>query len=202
MLQLLSVLLFALSSTASESHIRVPDTLSVVMIDGVLSKAEWQRAARVEVPGIAELYFQRSHEFVYLAVEYTHAPSGIVDLYVSPAQGEIYNLHASAKLGERQMRDGTFPEWIGGTIITGLRMYLAWTHSKSARFCLRQSVNFRFGWRVSPPLRGVCALNLRPWEPTMKWERLLFSRKVRRTIQPLDGWCWISSDWELDKSDC
>src|SRR5215510_6495165 len=112
MLQLLSVLLFALSSTASESHIRVPDTLSVVMIDGVLSKAEWQRAARVEVPGIAELYFQRSHEFVYLAVEYTHAPSGIVDLYVSRARGEIYNLHASAKLGERQMRDGTFPDWI------------------------------------------------------------------------------------------
>ena len=112
MVRLLSLLLFALSSIASESHIHVPHTPSAVMIDGVLSKGEWQKAARVDVPGIAELYFQRSPEFVYIAVEYTHAPSGIVDLYLSPAEGEIYNLHASAKLGERQMRNGSFPDWI------------------------------------------------------------------------------------------
>ena len=112
MLQLLSLLLFTLPSTPSESPIRVPHTSAGVMIDGVLAKAEWQNAARVDVPGIAELYFQRSREFVYIAVKYTQAPSGIVDLYLSPAGREIYNLHASAKLGERQLQSGAFPDWI------------------------------------------------------------------------------------------
>lgn len=82
------------------------------MIDGLLSNGEWNKAARVEVPGIARLYFQRSTEFVYIAVEYTHSPSGIVDLYLSPAEGEILDLHASAKLGERPMHDGKFPDWV------------------------------------------------------------------------------------------
>src|SRR5215813_11640309 len=54
MLQLLSLLLFTLPSTPSESPIRVPHTSAGVMIDGVLAKAEWQNAARVDVPGIAE----------------------------------------------------------------------------------------------------------------------------------------------------
>jgi hypothetical protein len=81
------------------------------MIDGVLSKDEWQNAKRVEVPGVATLYFQQPTEFVYIAVEYTKQPSGIVDLYLSPAEGEIYDLHASAKLGERKLHSNAYSDW-------------------------------------------------------------------------------------------
>lgn len=95
----------------NDLHIRVPQTSSAVMIDGVFSEGEWQHAVSVDVPDIARLYFQRSGEFVYIAVQYTNLPSGIVDLYLSPPEGEIFDLHASAKLGERQLRGNTFPDW-------------------------------------------------------------------------------------------
>jgi len=77
----------------------------------VFSEGEWQRAVSVDVPGTAKLYFQRSADFVFISVQYTSRPSGIVDLHVSPREGEVFDLHASAKLGERQLRDNTFPEW-------------------------------------------------------------------------------------------
>lgn len=93
-------------------RIHVPRTDPSIMIDGALSKGEWQHAARVDIPGTGRVYVQRSAEFVYIAVEYTRAPSGIVDLFVSPANGQIYDFHASAKLGERQLVGNQFPEWI------------------------------------------------------------------------------------------
>jgi len=98
------------ATASSDFRIRVPHTASAVMIDGVLSKDEWQNAERVEVRGIATLYFQRSAEFVYIAVEYTEQPSGIVDLYLSPAEGEIYDLHASANI---RSGVGVFPLPLG-----------------------------------------------------------------------------------------
>ena len=52
-----------------------------------------------------------AEDFVFISVQYTNRPSGIVDLYVSPREAEVFDLHASAKLGERQLRGNTFPEW-------------------------------------------------------------------------------------------
>jgi hypothetical protein len=46
------------------------------------------------------LYFQQSAAFVYIAVKYTTSPSGTVDLYLASGEGEICDLHASAKLGD------------------------------------------------------------------------------------------------------
>jgi hypothetical protein len=111
-LPILSLLLIVLQATRSDNlHIRVPQTSSAVMIDGVFSQGEWQHAVSVDVPGTARLYFQRSADFVYIAVQYTKSPSGIVDLYVSPREGEVFDLHASARLGERQLRSNAFPDW-------------------------------------------------------------------------------------------
>jgi hypothetical protein len=109
---LLSLLFILLQAAAPpELGIRAPRVSSEVMIDGVLAEAEWQNSDRVEVPGIAELYFQRSSDLLYVAVKYTKTPSGIVDLYLSSRDGEIYDLHASAKLGERQLQANTFSAW-------------------------------------------------------------------------------------------
>lgn len=108
----LALVLIVLQTLISgDIHVAVPQTPSAVMIDGILSEGEWQKAARVDVPGTAELYFQRSDEFIYVAVKYTNSPSGIVDLYLSPREGEVYDLHASAKLGERQLRANQFSDW-------------------------------------------------------------------------------------------
>jgi len=111
MLPSLTILFVLHVAAASNLHVRAPYTLAPVMIDGVLTTEEWRDAALIEVPGVAHVYIQRSAEFVYIAFEYTHSPSGMVDLYLSPAGGEIYDLHASAKLGERQLNAGGFPDW-------------------------------------------------------------------------------------------
>lgn len=109
-LTLLSSILSA-ATASPDFHILVPHTASEVMIDGVLSKEEWQDANRVEVRDVATLYFQQSAEYIYIAVEYTKQSSGIVDLYLSPAQGEIYDFHASAKLGERKLHANRYSDW-------------------------------------------------------------------------------------------
>jgi hypothetical protein len=82
-----------------------------MMIDGSLSPGEWTDSRQIDLPGVGSLRVQQVGDFVYIAVEYSSAPSGIVDLYLSPKEGEIYDLHASAKLGERQLRGNSFPEW-------------------------------------------------------------------------------------------
>ena len=105
------ILLWSQVAPQRDLQIEVPQNSPAVMVDGVFSDGEWQKAAQLEVPGTADLYFQHSPDFVYIAVRYTKSASGIVDLYLSPQGGEIYNLHASAKLGERHLRGGAFPDW-------------------------------------------------------------------------------------------
>lgn len=110
-LRSLAFLCIAIGGVAAEPALRVPRTATVPMIDGKLSVGEWSKAAQIEVPGIARLYFKQAAGFVYIAVEFTSAPSGIVDLYLAPDDGHIYDLHASAKLGERELKGDGWPEW-------------------------------------------------------------------------------------------
>ena len=109
----LSVCLLLLWNTAhAQLHVTVPRSRAAVMIDGKLSDAEGKDAARVAVPNTANLYIKQAAGFVYFAVEFTGMPSGIVDLYLSPGNGHIYDLHASAKLGEREPQGGKWPDWL------------------------------------------------------------------------------------------
>jgi hypothetical protein len=76
-------------AASDELRVRAPLTTSAIMIDGEFSNEEWKSAVKVDVPGGSQLYFQQPSDFVYIAVEYTHAVSGIVDLYVSPKRGNL-----------------------------------------------------------------------------------------------------------------
>ncbi len=80
------------------------------MVDGTLDPHEWDDALLVTVQG-ALLRIKQSGEFVFFAVEVENSVDCAVDLYLSPAAGEIYDLHASAKLGERKLEGHTWPEW-------------------------------------------------------------------------------------------
>lgn len=105
------LLLAEQTANSPDIRIRVPQASCRVIIDGVLSPKEWETAARVTVPSTAQIYFQQSAEFVYIFVPYTNSPSGMVDLFLSPRPGEVFDLHTSAKLGERQLHDKAFPNW-------------------------------------------------------------------------------------------
>ena len=74
-----------------------------VMVDGKLWRGKWSDAAEAEVPGGARLYIETSGNFVYVAVQFPAGRSGFTDIYITSEDGGIYDLHASAKLGERRL---------------------------------------------------------------------------------------------------
>ena len=82
-----------------------------VMVDGNIEPGEWSDAVEVKMPNDARLYLKVSGEFVYVAVQFPAARSGFTDLYIAPAGGSPFDLHASAKLGERQFDNHKWPEW-------------------------------------------------------------------------------------------
>lgn len=81
-----------------------------IMLDGRLSAGEWADAKAVPLGDIARLYVKENNGDILVALEYLKADNFTVDLYLSNAAGQIYDLHSSAKLGERRMRNGSWPE--------------------------------------------------------------------------------------------
>lgn len=96
---------------ASE-RLRVPRGQQTVLVDNRFEPGEWSDAAKFEVPGHARVYVKQDRGIVALAIEWLKDKTGSVDLYLSPEGGELYNLHASAKLGERTLKGAQWPdEW-------------------------------------------------------------------------------------------
>lgn len=100
---------FATSLVFAQAETRVPNG-KPVMLDGRID-ASWNDAATIDLSGLATLYAKQSGEYVWLALKLKN-DDGAVDLYISPPDGNIYDLHASAKLGERQYREGRWPDWV------------------------------------------------------------------------------------------
>lgn len=108
-----AVLLFS-GFVLAQDAIRVPAG-KPVLIDGKISAGEWDDAATKVLPnGFGKLYFKRSGEFVYIAVQLANQNQlSTVDIYIDGGMGDVhglYDLHASAKLGERAYYDG-WPDW-------------------------------------------------------------------------------------------
>ena len=99
---------FATSLVLAQPQIRVPYG-KPVMLDGTID-ATWNDAAITELSDLATLYAKQSEQYVWLALKLKNE-DGAVDLYISPPDGAIYDLHASAKLGERRYGGGTWPEF-------------------------------------------------------------------------------------------
>ncbi len=89
---------------------RVPKG-KAVMVDGNLERGEWNDALVRSIPGLARVYVKQSDQYVLLAVEMENSEDGVVDLYLSPSAEDAYDLHASAKLGERRLASGAWPAW-------------------------------------------------------------------------------------------
>jgi hypothetical protein len=83
----------------------------MVMIDGRISPGEWSDAVEINLPDGARFLAKQHANFVLLAVAVPQGKNFFLDLYLSPRAGDVLDLHASAKLGERQLRNGSWPEW-------------------------------------------------------------------------------------------
>ncbi len=80
------------------------------LLDGHIDKTEWADAAVIPLEDFARAYVKESDGFVWLGVELLKAKNGTVDLYLSAEDGTIYDLHASAKLGERKLHGALWPD--------------------------------------------------------------------------------------------
>lgn len=101
--------IFAATAAGAEP-IKVPFAKQVVMIDGKISPTEWQDAATTYAGDFARIYIKQTKEHVWLTVEFLRSKTGTLDLYISPGRGRPVNLHASAKLGQRILQNGAWPE--------------------------------------------------------------------------------------------
>lgn len=96
----------------SQERVSVP-TGKPIMVDGTFSEQEWNDAKMITISDEVKLYFKKSEEYVYIGIQ---PPSegyngGWIDLYIAGNDGEILDLHASRKLGERNLIDGDWKEW-------------------------------------------------------------------------------------------
>lgn len=102
-----ALLLGLASLSVAADPVRVPKG-KPVLLDGRLGTDEWKDAAQLPLGDVARVYVKESDGFIWLAVEFLAAPTGTLDLYLTAADGKLYDLHASAKLGERVL---TSAEW-------------------------------------------------------------------------------------------
>lgn len=100
--------LFIAATAVGQQPLHVPRG-KPVLLDGKIA-AEWDDAISMKLSDLATLYVKQSEEYLWLALKLS-APDGAVDLYLSPTDGAIYDLHSSAKLGERRLVDGAWPDW-------------------------------------------------------------------------------------------
>jgi uncharacterized protein (TIGR02246 family) len=106
----LPLLFFIASGAPAQNTIKIPQG-KPALVDGKCGAEEWKDAAELIISDNYKLYFKRTDDYVFVCVKPARETRFIVDLYLSPVKGELYTLHASAKLGERAMEGGKWKEW-------------------------------------------------------------------------------------------
>jgi hypothetical protein len=108
---LLAFAMLTVGEAATSQTIKVPQGRSI-LVDGKISTAEWADAAKIELGGGAQLFVKQHDDYVLLAVIFPTGNNGFVDLFIAPDSREIFDLHASAKLGERATSTpDKWPDW-------------------------------------------------------------------------------------------
>lgn len=105
------VLLVLIATAVAEDVVRVPSSAKPVMVDGKIAQGEWTDAKSVDLGKTARLHVKHSGDYVWLAVEFLECDNGTLDLYLGTPDGAIYDLHSSAKIGERTLAEGKWPDF-------------------------------------------------------------------------------------------
>ncbi len=84
-----------------------------VLVDGKLGPGEWSDATRVVASDSVTLFLKRDDRYLFVALQPSVRAFFSVDLYFDRGRdAPILDLHASAKLGEREGTFGQWPEWV------------------------------------------------------------------------------------------
>lgn len=108
----LLLIFISLSVAAYTQEIKVPSSKQSVLLDGKFEKTEWQDAKVLVVDDSLTLYFKQDSENLYWCLHNGRNVRGLmgVDFYFT-VNDSLIDLHASAKLGERQYSGGGYGEW-------------------------------------------------------------------------------------------
>jgi hypothetical protein len=81
-------------------------------VDGKISESEWDDALKITTPDGVELRFKTHDHYLLVMVQHPTGTNGFDDLFLTARGLGIFDLHASAKLGERKLAaNHTWPEW-------------------------------------------------------------------------------------------
>lgn len=88
-----------------------------LLIDGRFGEREWRGAATLAINDSTMLVAMQRDGHVYLGVRFLTPNRSYIDLFLQNNE-TLYNLHASAQIGERLLRDTTWtdsePAWAWG----------------------------------------------------------------------------------------
>ncbi len=112
-LLLLGVAVMALAGTASVLEtITINSTSRAPLLDGHCDDKEWLSATKFELPANTAVYLMHNKHSFFVCAKGKANDYTVVDVYIEhPETGQLYNLHASAQLGERVMTGKTWDEF-------------------------------------------------------------------------------------------
>ena len=121
-LSLLVVICGVSQAVFSQQVLKVPKSDSApVLIDGIFSVGEWQGSTVASISPSVTLYLKQRKGHVYVGVEMKTPSPSYVDLYLLTDENQLYNLHASMRVGERWLKDSVWddnkPVWRWGNNI-------------------------------------------------------------------------------------
>ncbi|MGL6159830.1 hypothetical protein [Microbulbifer sp.] len=100
-----TLLILAGEAIASEATVINP-TSKAPLFDGRCDKAEWKVATMLELPAQTAIYLMHDKDSLFVCAKGKSGDYTVIDLYIEHAEtGHLYNLHASAQLSERSLRD-------------------------------------------------------------------------------------------------
>lgn len=109
------------SSAFAQQTIRVPQSEAPVLIDGKFPVAEWRNCFVISIEDSVKLYLKQYKGHVFIGVRVERATPSYVDLLLFTPDEQLYNLHASMKIGERLLKGNSWtdsqPAWRWGNNI-------------------------------------------------------------------------------------
>lgn len=96
----------------SQNRVTIPNG-KPIMVDGKFSDKEWSDSKNIITQDSTKLFFKQSKDYVFIGVQPIQKiyRGSAIDLYITAGTDKVYNLHASRKLGERQLESGQWKEW-------------------------------------------------------------------------------------------
>ena len=143
LLPLLLVMCGASQAAFSQQILAVPKRDGPpVLIDGIFSVGEWQGATVVNMSTAVTLHLKQRTGHVYVGVEMRTPSPSYVELFLLTEENQLYNLHASMRVGERWLKDSVWddnkPEWRWGNNIDWIASVAKYDEAKDRNLSLAE----------------------------------------------------------------